>query len=364
MRILYISRLSGQDWQGPTHSVPMQIKHQSFIDEVLWVNLCHSERADWKELPYYLESKNGTKIGLSDLSQLFGTPDMVVFEGVYEYPFAKIIFDVWKQRISYVIVPRSALTMDAQKKKAFKKKVGNFFFFKKFIQRATAVHYLTVAEQKDSEKWHTPYFIIPNGTHPVATIKQFSEGREGLIWSYIGRIEKYQKGLDLLLLACADIVDELKSANVQIHLYGPDREDSCADLKNDVKKYGLESVIFFHEGVFGDQKKNVLLSSDAFIMTSRFEGLPMGMIEALAHGLPILATHGTNLADEIKEFDAGWVSDNTVDGIVIMLKTAILDKDDYFEKSRHAVELSRRFNWKEIAQTTHIEYERLVTHYK
>ena len=39
MKLIFVSKLDGQAWKGPSNSVPMQIKHQVAEDEVLWVNL-------------------------------------------------------------------------------------------------------------------------------------------------------------------------------------------------------------------------------------------------------------------------------------------------------------------------------------
>lgn len=360
MKILYISCLEGHNWQGPTHSVPMQIMHQSKIDNVLWVNLCSSFCEEWKNFTYYLESQMAMRLSFRDIPTDFKDPDIVVFEGVYEYPFLKIISELWNRDIPYVIVPRSALTSDAQKKKKVKKRIGNILFFNRFVKRAAAVHYLTFSEKMDSEKWKTHSFVVPNGIIPMQKFKgDFSKDGK-LIWSYVGRIEKYQKGLDLLIGACEKVSRELRDAGVEIHLYGPDREGSFSDLMSEIQKHQLSDIIFFHDGVFGAKKERILLESDAFIMTSRFEGLPMGMIEALAYGLPALATKGTNLAEEIKNAGAGWVSNNTIDDIAGMLKSAINDRNSYSEKSKCALILSRQYKWESIAERTHKEYLNLI----
>lgn len=360
MKILYFSCLEGHEWQGPTHSVPLQIMHQSKIDNVLWVNLCPSLRKEWLNIPYYYESTVSMKLSFKDIPLDFQNPDMVVFEGVYEYPWLKIIFELWDRHIPYVIVPRSALTLDAQKKKRAKKILGNYLFFNRFVKRATAIQFLTFSEKKDSQKWKTDSFIVPNGIRPMDAVKSSFTKNGRLIWSFVGRIEKYQKGLDLLLDACAMVSQELRGGGVEIHLYGPDREGSFSDLSSEIMKYQLTDILFLHDGIFGDEKKKVLLESDAFIMTSRFEGLPMGMIEALAYGLPALATKGTNLAEEIKNSDAGWVSANTAEDIARMLKDAIAERYKYNEKSKNAIELSKMYNWNNIAEKTHNEYLKLI----
>lgn len=44
----------------------------------------------------------------------------------------------------------------------------------------------------------------------------------------------------------------------------------------------------------------VLLQTDLFIQTSRHEGMPMGLLEALSIGVPCLVTVGTSLGHIIK----------------------------------------------------------------
>lgn len=360
MNILFVSALEGHKWQGPTHSVPKQVASQAVIDNVLWLNLCMSDNKDWGKLPYYREMPTGLKTELNIIEPPFNKPDVVVFEGVYEYPFAQIVLDIWKQCIPYIIVPRSALTSDAQNKRKFKKIVGNLLFFNAFIRNAAAIQYLTPAEKIESSKWKTKGYVIPNGIDFTSDRKKSFFENNKIILTYIGRLEKYQKGLDMLVEACRIVQKELREASVEIHIYGPDREGSYADLADAVDKNELNDCVFLHGAVFDDEKTEVLLTSDAFIMTSRFEGLPMGLIEAISLGIPCLVTRGTNMSDEVAGSNAGWISENNTDSIAQMLLMMIREKDQFSEKSEGAYELANKYNWRTIAKTSHKLYSELM----
>jgi len=49
----------------------------------------------------------------------------------------------------------------------------------------------------------------------------------------------------------------------------------------------LQNVVYINDGIFDDEKEKKQLESDFFILTSRFEGHPMGLIEALSYGLRV-----------------------------------------------------------------------------
>lgn len=81
----------------------------------------------------------------------------------------------------------------------------------------------------------------------------------------------------------------------------------------------------------------------------------MGLIEALAYGLPCLVTPGTNMLEEVKYADAGWGCEGNVESIKEALLNAVADKESYEIKSQHAKELASRYNWDKLAKDFHDE---------
>ena len=68
---------------------------------------------------------------------------------------------------------------------------------------------------------------------------------------------------------------------------------------NDLAKAPEEKVLKLCGPIAGADKKKVLKDADLFLHTSRSEGHPMGVLEALAYGIPCLLTPGTNMASEV-----------------------------------------------------------------
>ena len=85
----------------------------------------------------------------------------------------------------------------------------------------------------------------------------------------------------------------------------------------------------------------------------------MGLIEALAYGLPSLVTRGSNMMEEIRNAQAGWTSETTVEGIKQSLRQMIADKKQFQSISHNARLLASRYDWDVLAQQFHQEIIKL-----
>lgn len=358
MNILYISKLSGNQFAGPNHSVPAQIRAQSSFDNVFWFNLNHVKRKEWTENG--LDCKNLDDFPtqrLEDLPSPFNKPDLVVVEELYVYPFCRLILDIQKNNIPYIIVPRSQMTKQGQNKRKWKKILGNLFWFAGMIRKASAIHYLTENELADShEQWKKHYFVIPNGISPQETVKDsFSSDR--IRATYIGRFEVYQKGLDIMIEAIAKEQALLRENGFILNMHGPNTEKTVEKLTELITHHGISDLVVLHDAVYGEEKSKVLLDTDVFVMTSRFEGHPMGLIEALSYGVPCLITKGTNMSNEIVQYHAGWAADNTAESVGNAICDMIMHRHTFAGIGNNAVQLSKQYTWDMIAEQSHEAYK-------
>lgn len=353
-----MSSLSKEKWKGPNISVPKQIEVQSKFDNVFWYNI-NNLIIDFGNVKCHSLSEYPT-LKITDLPKPFNKPDLVIFEGVYFASYLKIALDCRRNKIPYIIIPRCSLTAAAQKSKALKKKIGNMLFFNYFTKNAIAIQYLTYQEYIDSgDKWNKNVLIIPNGIEKKNRIKK-SFNNDKIKGIFVGRLDIYHKGLDLLLKACYLVKDQLEINNCEIDIYGPSIKNSKEKLYNELKSLGLEKIINLKEPILGQEKEKKLLDSDFFILTSRFEGLPMALLEAISYGLPCLVTTGSNMADEIKNADAGWVSETDINGIAKAFKQLLNEKKEFIKKSENALKLSIKYDWENIAKLSHEKYLNLL----
>lgn len=85
--------------------------------------------------------------------------------------------------------------------------------------------------------------------------------------TFIGRINYYHKGLDVLINALK-IIDTIDNPKFHINFYGNENDVDVERLKQDLTSISHGSYM---GGVYGDNKVKVLLDTDIFILTSRYE---------------------------------------------------------------------------------------------
>lgn len=98
----------------------------------------------------------------------------------------------------------------------------------------------------------------------------------------VGRLS-YEKGFDLLLIAMKDVIKKYPDWILNIFGTGV-LENDLLVLRNNL---GLDQNVFFKGN--SSNIENEYLSSSIFVLSSRFEGFGMVLIEAASFGLPIIS---------------------------------------------------------------------------
>jgi poly(glycerol-phosphate) alpha-glucosyltransferase len=135
------------------------------------------------------------------------------------------------------------------------------------------------AEDFDAE---TPFFAIPVGY--LQSIKDRPEDK--IQKNKIINVARYSetKRLDHLIRAFDKIKDRFPDA--ELHLYGSG-ETIKAKLKDLCEQLNLSDRVFFRGYLYDLEPEYD--SADLFVLSSSYEGFALVLLEAISHGLPIVA---------------------------------------------------------------------------
>jgi glycosyltransferase involved in cell wall biosynthesis len=125
--------------------------------------------------------------------------------------------------------------------------------------------------------------------------------------AFLGRLAVDHKGLDVLLEGYARYVKSSGAADSELIIAGPDFRSGRVQLQALTESLLPDGSVRFPGPLFGDDKDALLRSARVFVHTSRWEGMPFAVLEALATGCPVLLTPATNLGDVVQEYGAGVV---------------------------------------------------------
>ncbi|MCY2929738.1 MAG: glycosyltransferase [Planctomycetota bacterium] len=182
-------------------------------------------------------------------------------------------------------------------------------FFKDRCQRIVCVSPSVRADHaRRSGLPDSCYQVIPNGVAAEAFSRdvsarralraQWGLGDHEVLLAYVGRLDR-EKGIDILLGAMAHLGARGNPMRLVVAGTGP-------------RANAVETFIGHGEGGrytralgFVDDVRAVLSAADALVMPSRWEGFGLSAAEAMAAGLPVVATRVPGLVDLVVDAQTG-----------------------------------------------------------
>ncbi len=298
-----------------------------------------------------------------NLPEPFDRPDLVVFNSTYIPFHAAWAARLRRLKIPYILCPHGGMTRAAGRQRWLKKQLGNLAFFKRLVAGTEALHCLTHGEAEASAAWGKPTFVVGNGIRLPPESRLASPGRgQRLRLAFVGRLDPRHKGLDWLMEACRQVGPELRERGACVELWGPSVRGILPRLDAELRRQRLEDVVRLAGPVVGEAKASLLGEVDVFLHTSRWEGHPMAVLEALAYGLPCLLTPGTNLADEVAAAGAGWRVEPTPAGIAHGLRQVMSAPREQLRQAGVGARVlaDREFRWPRIAARLVEQYRLIV----
>lgn len=120
------------------------------------------------------------------------------------------------------------------------------------------------------------------------------------------------------------------------------------ELEEEIKELAKEYELLDNINFLGFQSNplRILHDSKVMVMTSRWEGTPMCALEAMALGVPIVATPVDGLKDLVKNAETGFLTELD-DEIVHHIISLVENENIREEMSRNSISLSCQLNDKE-----------------
>jgi glycosyltransferase involved in cell wall biosynthesis len=190
----------------------------------------------------------------------------------------------------------------------------------------------------------TPTMAAPNGVAaPDCPLPPQRDGRLSL--AFVGRFDVYQKGLDLLI----DALAQLGKRAPELCLLGR-ADGGGASLARMVSDRSLADRVRII-GYVPDLWPLVIAVAGALILPSRSEGFGLVAAEALVRGVPVLVSAKAGIAEWLEPDDAAIVFPPTVDGVVEAIERYASCATQLSRCARErALHVAARFAWDTVAQ--------------
>jgi glycosyltransferase involved in cell wall biosynthesis len=185
--------------------------------------------------------------------------------------------------------------------------------------------------------------VIPNPA-PEVPIHRLSEDRSAHTIVAIGRLVP-QKGFDVLLTAFARIADEFPSWNLTIAGEGKERSRLC-DL---AATLGITARVTLAGWI--PEPGNLLAKATFFVMSSRYEGFPNALVEAISYGVPVISTSWAGAAEIITDgVDGLLVPVTSPESLAMSMRRLMSDPELRNRLRRNASAVSHRYDIRAVVE--------------
>ncbi len=181
--------------------------------------------------------------------------------------------------------------------------------------------------------------VIPNGVAEEYFVDKKAGGTPHLL--FVGRLAA-QKNLALLIKAVAQM-----QTKVFVDIVGEGEER--ANIEALIQEYGLQNITL-HGMRTGQELLELYKSADVFVLPSLKEGVSLSMLEALAAGLPVVASDSPEIRPILAECGV-LIQDPTATNYAQALDTLLSDKDKLQRLTTLSVQKARLYSWKSVLES-------------
>ena len=201
---------------------------------------------------------------------------------------------------------------------------------------------VVVLYQQDAEMYQEAFGFRPSAIYNPLTLKPGSQSNgQQKKFLAVGRFSPKHKGFDLLIQAFALFVQKNQEWTLDIVGDGPEK-DKLAQM---IVDNGLETRIQLHP--FTNEIQAYYSLASIYVLSSRWEGMPLVLVEAMSHGLPIIASDIPTCKEVLGDFGL-FFKNGDIEELAQRLEDAT--HLDWQKKSDEAIAIAQRFDVNQIAE--------------
>jgi poly(glycerol-phosphate) alpha-glucosyltransferase len=247
--------------------------------------------------------------------------------------------------------------------KDFKKKLVRLLYEDAHLRRAACIQALCESEYEAIRAFglKNPVAIIPNGVvlpapaSPAALPKPSTQGQRKTLLN-LSRLH-HKKGLAELLRGWA--LTQPAQHDWQLAIAGTTPDEAyLQSLRSLTQQLGIADSVEFVGGQFGTAKDSRYRQSDAFILPSFSEGLPMAVLEAWSYELPVVMTSFCNIPEGFAHQAALPIEptpESIAAGIQRLMACSDTERQQMGQRGYQLV--SQSFTWEKVAKATDELYQ-------
>jgi len=275
----------------------------------------------------------------SQLGAALTPRDVLVLHSSYIPSNIGAAWSARRRGVPYIVMPHGGYNARARERRRSRKKLW-LPVERLYLERALAVHIFFENESRDASQVapHARWLIAPTG-FDMPTARW--DGGTGGYLAWLGRYDIRTKGLDLLVQAMSHLPMPDRRP---LRLHGRRSEDSPEDVERIARASGLADVVAVGGEIGESEKVDFFRRAAAYVHPSRWESHSLGLVEALAYGIPSVVSVFCVIASELRGADAAVIVEPTPDGIAQGISTILRNPQQYSERAVRFVETSLAWN--------------------
>ena len=265
-------------------------------------------------------------------------------------------------RVPYVISPHGGYAPASFARSAVRKALYSRLVERRHVRRAALRVALTEFEAQDLRAFGAgePIAIIPNGVpsppqdvDPNAFRQELALDDADRLLLFVGRVDVFHKGLDALVRGVA------AAPGWHAVLVGSDVRGGADHLRRLADTLGVGARLTVAGPRQGQALHEVFAAADCFALTSRWEGLPLSLLEALAHAVPAVVSPAVDRLVGVVSAGAGWSAAPGELG-ALLRRLRCLSGQELKDRGMAARALAGRYSWDAVAVRYEVAYAEVL----